>query len=260
MKVLAIIDQQLKSVRTLDFAFQYLRESYLHLTVFQVLGGQKRDFGPYLCEESLPEFYIKNTLPHLLADRCDSFKFINGSVGEGIGLEVEAVYSDLILTTQEIISQTKGAPEFAELIAGSSDTPLLVLPKRYQELSNILMLFDGSSLSLKTIKDFVRTFSTLCRNEEVNLLLVNEGVTLTGPHEKAMVNYLKSNCNNLGIQHIGNTPLEQLRVQLQINESTMVVAPAHLVEDLAKMFDTEEAAFVDNGLFSGHQIPTNLYK
>jgi hypothetical protein len=156
-----------------------------------------------LCEEKGVVLRIK----HLVEDPYDE-------------LEKLTAFADLLIMQKEAMRPLALRDEFAY-----PGCAIVILPNRFVDISNILLLNDGSMDCISAIKQFFQIFSRQSKRLRVTLLMVTdmEYMGADNGDENLLVEYLKQYSCDVGVLTV-ERPLTNRNLRaLQYDSHTMVV-------------------------------------
>lgn len=130
-----------------------------------------------------------------------------------------APFVDLVLVDKDIL---RGLALRDELPHNAS--AIIALPHQFTSMSNIILLFDGSSASLRGIKEFFQAFSRYTAMMDVTLLsMAPENAPLERDNEMMLLEYLRQYSSNVGVLKI-QAPLSERHLRaVPHNASPMVI-------------------------------------
>jgi hypothetical protein len=130
-----------------------------------------------------------------------------------------APFVDLVLLDKDIL---RGLALRDELPHNTS--AIIALPQEFNSMSNVILLFDGSSASLRGIKEFFQAFSRYTAVMDVTLLsLIPEDAPVERDNEVMLLEYLRQYSNNVGLLKV-QTPLSDRHLRaVPHSQSPMVI-------------------------------------
>ena len=198
----------------LNFLSDNLQGENLRVTLcILYTTGKRFDFDGFLdrisglCEMKKVHLRIK----HLVNDPYDE-------------LEQMSAYGDLLIMQKEAMRPLALRDEFAH-----PGCAVVILPNKFIDISNILLVNDGTTECIVAIKQFFQIFSRQSRRLRTTLLMVQEsnsnGVLkiIEAGNENLLVDYLKQYSSDVGVLTV-ELPLTNRNLRaLEYDDHTMVV-------------------------------------
>lgn len=143
------------------------------------------------------------------------FEWLQGAINEE-RLSSLSTVSDLLIVEQEAFDSTQ-LSVFEELLS-IVKCPILLLPKDW-EIENLVIFHDGSTDSVKMIKDFLNLFNPALRDLPLSVLISHTAGRHDVKSEKVFIDYLKLFFNNIGIQLIQGDLIDNLTESVVYNSN-----------------------------------------
>jgi len=106
-----------------------------------------------------------------------------------------AAFVDLVLVNKEILCSMALRDELP-----ADSGAIIALPRNFKTLTNVILMFDGSPISLRGIKEFFQAFSGYTRNMDVTLLSIESGNKgIRRADETLLIEYLRQYSSDVGV-------------------------------------------------------------
>lgn len=106
-----------------------------------------------------------------------------------------APFADLVLISKDILRGLALRDELPE-----NCSSIIALPADFKAITNVILLFDGSTAALKGIKDLFQAFSRYTEELEVTLLRIEvPDIDFDRDNEVLLVEYLRQYSDNVGV-------------------------------------------------------------
>ncbi len=134
--------------------------------------------------------------------------------------ERQASYADLL-----IIEKNALLPLALKQVLGAHSCSIIAVPSHFKGITNVLIVHDGTTASLKSIKAFFQVFSDQLSNVSITLLVVTPfgESDMDDEDEMMLISYLKQYTSNVGILKVREPLTDKLLRPVTYNDSTMVV-------------------------------------
>lgn len=129
-----------------------------------------------------------------------------------------AAFVDLVLVSKEILCA----------MALRDDLPtdsgaIIALPRNFKTLTNVILMFDGSSASLRGIKEFFQAFSHYTRDMDVTLLSIDSGKeSIRRKSEALLIEYLRQYSSDVGVLKV-QPPLSDRHLRAVCHKKSPIV-------------------------------------
>lgn len=217
-KILALINDDIQSARSIDFAFQLLHgERGLVVAAF---AGKNPGSGAdrAILAEKLKQRYANETESRFI------LRTSPGLNPEEIAKESQ--YADIIVLSPELLHGQPGqwAAATNEQI-NKLNVPVILVPGEVKSVKHVLLTYDGNEQTLMVIKQFCQIMASLCAEAQVTLLEFNHDHASFEPQEeRLLVEYLKQHCHNLGIFKVGSESPDKILKLIDFKEETILVS------------------------------------
>jgi nucleotide-binding universal stress UspA family protein len=256
-KFLAVFDGFKLSETTLNYGIQLSKVNDAHLIGVFLDEFIYRDYNLYhiLLNNDKPEVLVKELNAKDQKKRDDAVEVFNETCkNAGINYSVhrdksvalqellhESMFADLILINEEetFARIKENAPTtFIKDLLGDVQCPVVVLPNNFENIDNIVMLYDGSPSSLHAIKMFSYLFGNLVH-------LPIEVISVIDYHERSKEvpdALLLKECMELRFQnvtytvHKGNPNEKIIEALVNHKANRLVVLGAYRRTDLSRWF------------------------
>ena len=120
--------------------------------------------------------------------------------------------------------------------------PKLLLPNNYEGISNVALIYDGTTTSLYAVKQFCRILPEVCRNHDVVLLIfsIDDYSSDKEQNDKMFVNYLQQHCSHLAVHYYSGEDSEHLKKMLDINSNTLLITGDVENSKMEKIFTRDD--------------------
>jgi hypothetical protein len=134
--------------------------------------------------------------------------------------ERQTAYVDLL-----IIEKNALLPLALKDVFGTHSCSIIVVPAHFKLITNVLIVHDGTTASIKSIKGFFQLFSNQLANISITLLVITPlgAKDMESSDEMMLLGYLKQYTNNVGILKVREPLNDKLLRAVSYNDNTMVV-------------------------------------
>jgi len=164
-----------------------------------------------------------------------------------VQLQSMATFADLLVVEKNVLQFLALGHEFLESSCAS-----IAIPEDFSNISNILLITDGSAQSLQGVKQFFQIFAGISNAIDVNLLAVSGGESeLSIDQEMMLIDYLKQYSKNVGLLKVSHPLTVKILKPITYDRHTIVVSTMRFLlsrygddEVFKPFFDTQSTLFV----------------
>jgi len=157
-----------------------------------------------------------------------------------------ASFSDLLIIEKSVLQHLTLGHNFS--VNGCAS---IAVPESFNELTKILLIVDGTPLTIEGVKQFFQTFPKLVHESEVNLLSLEGGESVLNNEEELLFfDYLKQYSKSLAMLKIEEPITSKLLKPVQYDDRTIVVGNINYLlskcgedEFFKPFFDDKSALF-----------------
>lgn len=133
-------------------------------------------------------------------------------------LSHRATFADLIIIHRDLLDDSVFARAY-----GKVTTPVVILPSNFETINNVVLTSDGTSETIRIIKQFTQLFARQIKNINVTLIYVMDDIFETSD-EILLVDYLKGYFKELGVLKILKPLTEKELKPVKYDEHTLFVS------------------------------------
>lgn len=200
-------------------------------------------------ELSKKDQHLRDTAVKLFEEKCQAQK-VSYTIHRDKNFAIqdllrESIYADLlVIAAEETFTRFAEEPptRFIRDLLADVQCPVLITPKKVQEMEKVVMLYDGAPSSVFAIKMFTNTLS-------VTKLLPTEVITVKGPADdshlpenKLMKEFMKRHSPDARFTVLKGEPEQSIIDKLKTeNESTLIVLGAYQRSTVSRWFKSSMA-------------------
>ncbi len=185
----------------------WLNGDNIHLTIY-VYRAQGQSTSTLAILNRLSKLCIKKGISlRLQIFKSDSTK----------NLAQQAAFADLLIIHQDLVLEPGFSQQFGKVLS-----PVLVLPKRFTSINEVLLTADGTAESIRSIKQFTQLFLQQIKQTKVTLIYIINELSET-QDELLLIEYLKQYCKELGVLKMLKPLTPKALKPIKCDEQTLVV-------------------------------------
>ncbi|MBD1384325.1 universal stress protein [Mucilaginibacter rigui] len=178
----------------------------------------------------------------------------------GQGVLKESIYSDLLLiSSAETFSHLPEQPptRFIRELLAATQCPVLIIPKKYQDIEKVALLYDGKPAAVYAIKQFNYMMPWL-RSKPVEVVSVfDTQAPAELPNEQLVSEFIACHYPAATYTLLNGDPEEELPIYLKTNaQNSLVVLGAYQRGNVSRWFRSSMAdrlmKAIDSPLFIAH--------
>jgi|SRR5690554_6017005 len=140
-----------------------------------------------------------------------------------------SIFADFIIMHRDLLQNNAFARAY-----GKVTSPVLILPANFESINHVVLSADGSSESIRIIKQFTQLFARQIKNIHVTLIYVMDDIFETSD-EYLLIDYLKGFFEELGVLKILKPLSEKDLRPVRHDEHTLFVSTC---TSLTSCYDT----------------------
>lgn len=258
LKIIAAFDGLSFSQSTMEYAIHFTRELNAHLSGIFLDDPLRRSFSIYdiITEEDAvtapskieklekidTETRLKSA--QLFEKRCQRAKikfYVEHDTHIAIqDLLNETIFADLlIINIHETFSRYADSlpTTFIHDLLKGAHCPVLVVPDSFQEIENLIVLYDGSPSSVFAVKMFTYLFPEIDPVKTEILSLAKKGTPRETPDKSMMENWVKWHFSSVGYRTFSEDSSPTIIEEIESRSpNTMIIAGAYHRNSVSMLF------------------------
>jgi hypothetical protein len=205
------------------------------MDILRTIAQTKAEHGKYAWYDQLRRIYAHNqdndpVFIERFLDKCQQLqlrtRILYNDDADSNNLLRETVFSDLlVLSARMFVPDSKlAAPPRQQLqLLRGAGCPILVVPEKYEPIENYLLVYEGSTACMRTIKQFSAQLSEQARKSRITLAIVGDVRKGEEEADKLFLEYAHIHFPKLGILRLEEKAEEEIIYNAREDDGALLV-------------------------------------